>query len=97
MDRPALARGLLHPNQWPFIVLAARNGGTPLQIQADTEVSLFIQFNSGYQFELVFNPKAIEARALRPDRTDAARVLAPDNVVTNPTIVPEDGASDCFC
>ena len=59
-----------------------------MQIQADTEVSLFVR--DRVTGRLVFNPKAIEALGLSPTEL-TQRGYSLDAGVTNPAIVPEDG------
>jgi len=82
-----LIRGLPHLNPWSSIVLAARKAGV-MQIQADTEVSLFVR--SQVTGRLVFNSKAIEALGLQPTEL-AQRGYPLDGEVASPAIVPVDG------
>ena len=60
-----------------------------MQIQADTEVSLFVR--DRVTGRLVFNPKAIEALGLSPTEL-AQRGYALDGDVTRASVEPEDGA-----
>jgi hypothetical protein len=60
-----------------------------MQIQADTEVSLFRR--DRVTGRLVFNPKAIEAVGLSP-RELALRGYPLDGDVTRASIEPDDGA-----
>lgn len=59
-----------------------------MQIQADTEVSLFVR--NRVTGRLVFNPKAIEVLGLSPAEL-AQRGYPLDSEVASPAIVPEDG------
>ena len=59
-----------------------------MQIQADTEVSLFVR--DPVTGRLVFNSKAIEALGLSPKEL-AQRGYPLDSEVASPAIVPEDG------
>ena len=59
-----------------------------MQIQADTEVSLFVR--NRVTGRLVFNPKAIEALGLSPEEL-AQRGYPLDREIASPAIVPEDG------
>ena len=59
-----------------------------MQIQADTEVRLFVR--DRVTGRLVFNSKAIEALGLKP-RELAQRGYPLDGDVASPAIVPEDG------
>jgi hypothetical protein len=58
-----------------------------MQIQADTEVSLFVR--DRVTGRLVFNPKAVAALGLGPTVL-AQRGYAIDGNVASPAIVPED-------
>ena len=60
-----------------------------MQIQTDTEVSLFLR--GRVTGRLVFNPKAIEALGLSPTEL-AQRGYPLDGDVTRASIVPEGGA-----
>ena len=59
-----------------------------MQIEADTEVSLFVR--DRVTGRLVFNSKAIEVLGLSPTEL-AQRGYPLDGEVANPAIVPEDG------
>jgi len=59
-----------------------------MQIQADTEVSLFVRDRATGR--LLFNPKAIDALGLSPTEL-AQRGYALDGDVTSDPNVPEDG------
>ena len=59
-----------------------------MQIEANTEVSLFVR--DRVTGRLVFNPKAVEALGLSPTEL-AQRGYPLDGDVISPAIVPEDG------